>query len=345
MAVWNSAFYGGAIPNATDYVDLMTRLADALTGATAPSSGTLPVAQRWTLLLDDTTSVPGERRMYLQGPGLAGTDQIHVNIRSYVGALNIRNWDIRGATAFNAGLDFYNQPGTSDEGSIYTLRDLELPFRIIADGRRFILLTKVVLSNMACYAGFGLPFATPTEYPYPLFIGANSAYRDAFSGDNDYRIGNFYDGPGQTTSTSSSLDAFRGACFHVRDRNGEWLRGGRYTTPSSGVTTRPTERTFANAVVVWPWDYGPATNTGVTTSGRVFDWAMYATPEGTQPILPAIVYTGTPLSQIQMELPGVYYTPSGNLSTEDTITDGSDVYFVINNTYRDNEVNGIFKLE
>ena len=197
MPVWNSTTFGGALPNALDHNALLDAVIGALTGVTAPSQGALPTIQRWVVLKDDTTSVVDERFVYLRGPGLSGTDNIHVNIRAYRGALNIRNWEIKGAVAFSDVSGFDDQPGTppAGQGTIFTLRNIEMPFRIIANGRRFMVISQVVASYFSCYCGLYLPFATPAEFPYPLIIGGNSCYYNAFSGDNDYRIGNFYDGP------------------------------------------------------------------------------------------------------------------------------------------------------
>lgn len=195
---------------------------------------------------------------------------------------------------------------------------------------------------MACYCGLGLPFATPSEYPYPLFIGGNSGFTLAYSGDNDYRIGNFYDGPRRTASTAN----YTASCFKVRDRNGSWLEGGRYITPTSGATSKPNP-TYTDSTMIWPWDYGSITNSGVATadSYRLFDYAFHAIPVSDAFLLPAIVYSNYLLDQVLMTLEGVYYTPSANLSTEDTIDVAGSTYLIINNTYRDNEVNAAFLLE
>ena len=346
MPVWNSTTFGGAIANANDHLELLSRLIDALTGVAAPSIGTLPTVQRWTVLRDDSTSVTGERHVFLQGPGLTGNDSIFVNIRAFSGALNIRNWEIRGATAFASSSDFYTQPGTQPLGraTIFTLRNIEMPFRIIANGRRFIVLPRIVASYFACYCGLYLPFATPTEFPYPLIIAANANSRLTYASDNDYRIGNFYDGPSAFNITTDSQPDFNHSCFSIRDRNGVWIQGGRYRGLNNAATGRPNT---IRETLIWPWDYGNASNIGVASTQRLFDHGLFTTNDPILPnvVIPSIVYTVDGQSTCFGELEGVYYSPTGNKSTEDILTIGLDSYYCIHNTYRDNEVNAAFLLE
>ena len=62
---------------ATDYLDLLNRLKQFVT------QDMLPANERWTVL----RWVPGPpAELVLQGPGLAGTDQINVGILSEAGA-------------------------------------------------------------------------------------------------------------------------------------------------------------------------------------------------------------------------------------------------------------------
>lgn len=340
MPVFDSTSFGGALTNAADSDDLLDILIDAITGVTTPTTGTLPAIEEWVVLKDDTTTVPGERFVYLEGPGLAGTDNIHVNIHRYDGSLNVRNWELKGATGFSDGLPFSEQPGgqPDGEGSIYTLRDLEMPFRLIVSGRRFILLTKVVASSMSMYCGLYLPFATPAEFPLPLFIGGNCAQFDGYASANDYRIGNFYDGP----RAHSSNAAYSHSCFSIRARDGTWLSGGRYSTPTTTTTTRPSLNV---TTLMFPWDY----NSGEATvqGNNLFDHSLFTHPDGIATLMPAIPFHDTvdPMDYAFGELEGVFYTPTSVLTNEDTITVSGDTYFVIANTYRDNEVNVAFLLE
>jgi hypothetical protein len=343
MPVWNSNGFGGALPNAFDQVELLDALINCITGITPPSQGTLPVEQRWTVLRQEIID-DDEKRVFLKGQGLSGTDNIFINIRTYRGTLNLRNWEIKYATAYSPTAGFYDQPGTppNKQSAIFTLRNIEMPFRIIANGRRFIILPKIVASYFAAYCGLYLPFATPTEFPYPVMVAANAFEYNAYSGNNDYRIGNFYDGPLRySTSTSDNRAA---SCFWVRRIDGTHLPGGRYTGPIySSTGSRPTTQHGTSGALIHPWDYDTGTTGG--SSYDQFDHGYYSSPTGLYPVLPGIIWTQKDPSMIFGELDGVFYTSTGNRTTESTLTVDGATYYGIHNTYRDNEVNVLFKLE
>ena len=90
---------------ATDYLDLLNRLKQFVT------QDMLPANERWSVL----RWVPGPpAELVLQGPGLAGTDQINVGILSEAGA-DYGNWKLRGFVGWNAAQTFdgqYNPSGT-----------------------------------------------------------------------------------------------------------------------------------------------------------------------------------------------------------------------------------------
>ena len=70
---------------AADYLDLLNRLKQFVT------QDMLPANERWSVL----RWVPGPpAELVLQGPGLAGTDQINVGILSEAGA-DYGNWKLR----------------------------------------------------------------------------------------------------------------------------------------------------------------------------------------------------------------------------------------------------------
>ena len=81
------------------------------------------------------------------------------------------------------------------------------------------------------YGGFILPYATPTEMPYPLFIGAvteNETYR--YSRGN-YEMGSFYD--------PSSDTAF------MRNFDGAWYETLNYIGSSS--------KSRSGTTTIWPY--------------------------------------------------------------------------------------------
>lgn len=81
-------------------------------------------------------------------------------------------FQIRCAPDFDANRDFDNQPSTSP-GPFFNLWDNPMTFWVYANTRRVIIVAKVNTSYVSMYAGMFLPFSTPEEYPFPLYIGGN----------------------------------------------------------------------------------------------------------------------------------------------------------------------------
>ena len=162
--------------------DLMDKLLLFLT----TDSTLVAASQEWTVLSDTTDT---DRLVYLEGQGLSATDEIFVNINQYFwDATGAYNWDIRGTTGYDSGFSRDLQPGTSD--SIYfCLSNLSgMTYWFVANGRRFIVIVKIGTVYVSLYAGFLYPYATPSEYPYPLCIGASTTTESKIYTDNTSRF-------------------------------------------------------------------------------------------------------------------------------------------------------------
>jgi hypothetical protein len=114
-------------------------------------------------------------KVFLQGPGLSGTDEIYVQIKTFFDAgADYYNWQINAADGYTATADETGQPNASPLGWV-PLWNQPIPYWIAANGRRFIVVAKVSTTYHGCYAGLYLPFATPTQFPYPMLVGGSSA--------------------------------------------------------------------------------------------------------------------------------------------------------------------------
>lgn len=330
MSVQLSATNGGAVADATDSFDMMDKLIDFLDGTTA-GAPVLPVGERWVVNKDDTTTVPGERHVYLEGQGLSGTDAIFVNIRIYSDIPNnIHNWEIRGSTGFSAGLSFENQPGGSTIESHLTLSNASMPFWFIASGRRFIIVAQTAGSVSYCgYFGWYLPYAAPSEFPYPMFNGGSTYISTKGYLETNYSVGNFYDGP------NSSSDVTLQHVGQLRSQDGSWLGFSAFVQSASG--TRPIAQTI-NPSYVWPNDKINQT--------VLYEYSMIENIDSSFPIFPFVLYSLEDGGNVYGELDGIFFSPLGLIGKKfpDTITNGGDTYLVINNTYRTSEANAALLL-
>lgn len=187
---------------ATNYI---TMLADFVSFLTADSA-LVTAGQNWSVLRTDTVGSHNDH--LLRGPGLAGTDQIHIRLRSDSSGSNY-GWTCQGFVSYNSAQTNASQPGISPSCGM-ALRNDTIPYWFLANGRRFMIIAKVSTYYMSLYGGFILPWATPAEYPYPMYVG----------GSHQTAISHNY------TTASTAVGSFwkpAGNCGWLRDTAGAWL--------------------------------------------------------------------------------------------------------------------------
>lgn len=121
-----------------------------------------------------------EREIQLQGPGNAGADEI------YIGFLGVRDtiatsfsWHLAGFTGFGTLLDYADQPGFSytepnEIPAFVALSSgaIECWFHVTPRSLKGVCRMGTTYTNFI--TGFLNPYATPTEFPYPLYIGGST---------------------------------------------------------------------------------------------------------------------------------------------------------------------------
>ena len=112
----------------------------------------------------------------LRGPGTGGTDSIYVSmaLTTTTGTddhfIQFHGMTALSSTATQVSEHINVSPGVrlwADAGA--------MKYWFVASGRRFMVVTNISTVYEVAYCGFFLPYALPTEYPYPLFIGASSS--------------------------------------------------------------------------------------------------------------------------------------------------------------------------
>lgn len=159
---------------ATDYLDLAAKLKTFLT----TNADLVAAGREWTCLRDDGID------MIFQGVGLSGTEEIFVGFEYYADAgSDLYSWSLAGLTGYVAGNNFDNQPGRETAKDDYLpLWTQPIPYWFIANGQRFIVIANVSSTYQSMYLGKFLPYATPGQYPYPLFCGGmTSKYNYRYS--------------------------------------------------------------------------------------------------------------------------------------------------------------------
>lgn len=117
----------------------------------------------------------------MHGQGLAGLDAVYVGVRlAETPASSIYTWETRGMTGYSSGSTFTNQPGTSPS-TFTAFHPTADSYWFVWNGRRFIVVSRAATTYHTLYAGFFLPYALPSEYPYPEYIAGDDDVSHAHS--------------------------------------------------------------------------------------------------------------------------------------------------------------------
>jgi len=286
------------------------------------------------------------RELLLEGPGNAGGDQI------FIGFMEVRdtdavtfNWQIFGFTGFNNALLLEDQPGFSylspnEIASFVPLTNGSIECWLHVTPRVLSGVMRIGSTYVSFYAGFLNPFATPTEYPYPLYIAASSSkWNQSFtasglaqSGLADPGASTFIGGNGRGPA---GLRFFDGTWQFVKN----WSFGGGSRssfTERSVYPCRPNPPTSTQ--------YSPASKFVTSDQFREWNGIIPSTGNPGTPLVtlrptedsggeitvlvPTIVWSSLPSLQIFGEIDSVFWghTSGNNILAQDRIVVGGITY-------------------
>lgn len=246
----------------------------------------------------------------LRAPGVDNAQQIHV-----LGAIDMNpgsgywNAILRGVRFWtDQDLDIANVPNIS-AARAHLMNNGSIQYWIVAHGGRFILMTRISGVYELSYCGFGLPYETPTNHPYPCIIGAPSNVTTrVFSDSTVAQYRNPYD-PGD-------------GCTEVMIPSGAWreLRNRTSGTPPDGT---PGATTFGK---VWPWVQSAASDNAAATLLR-------DAVDGTKPVLPCVIVLPTEVHPWG-EFDGIAYVSGFGNTAEALMQIGAVDWINFPNVYR-----------
>lgn len=310
-----------ATGTATDHNDLFAKLKTFLT----TNAALVSAGEQWATAWTDTDS----NDVVLKGPGTSGTENIYVGLRltadatagSYVLWLNGMTGILSSATQITEHLN------TSPLVAMY-LDNQPMTYWFVASGRRFVVVVKISTVFESCYAGFFLPYAPPTTYAYPMFIGGSrgnvqtdtQSWRSTSDGHTHFvsPYTSFY---GYTVNNESPA--------WMLDPTGQWIRCWNngsdpgnpkvYLGPEQfGDGLGVSRLTDNNAV----WGYDSIRK----RIGPSFD--------GSFALAPITLTQQNPADQTYGVLDGVYRVAGNGNSSENIITAGSVNHLVVQNVFR-----------
>lgn len=208
-----------------------------------------------------------ERRVFTlaeyvwEAPGNDDLSQILVGVNTHRNAAaGWYNWRLNGYTAFDAGVDWFAQPGgisnVDPYGPMLPLSNSSLGYWFVANGRRVMGVVKSSSVYGAFYLGLISPYASPGQWPYPLFVGGSLWFdTEATSSSTQYLVGSAHDK--HTTFVLPFIPLIANDALHpicssgrLRKLDGSWkgfqARSSFYDIKEHSTLTGS----------VWPYAYG-----------------------------------------------------------------------------------------
>lgn len=311
------AFKTGQAANPTDLYNKLTAFLTTDPDLTA-------AGQNWTQVWTGPAAAPTDR--VLRGPGLSGQDQVYVGMR------------LTQRPASDAYfIEFTGMTGIIDNSATYRDHVNEMPnylrlftdagavtYWFIANGRRFIVVLKISTVFESVYCGLFLPYADPSSYPYPMYMGASSGPADQ---------------PGSALNWRTVSDRHRSYPwgYYDLDGNGMCDSTGWVMSPA-GVWQRNANNGNTTPVIT-----GPENTQGTYFEGQNSDHSLGSYQlmnrliegyGGDRLLIPLTLIQTDPTDETYGILDGVYRVQGVANATENIITaDGID-HMVVQDVFR-----------
>lgn len=123
----------------------------------------------WETLRYDTSN-PASHELILKGEGLSGTEEIFVGVRTYENvSADYYNLAVAGFTGYVPGNAWSAQPGFRESG--VPAHNQAIDYWLIVNAQRIAFGLKVGTPVYeSAYVGKIFPYATPSQFPYPLAV-------------------------------------------------------------------------------------------------------------------------------------------------------------------------------
>ena len=295
------------------------------------------VAEGWTeLAWTAGATVLDPSTLHVRGPGAGAGKQVFVSIEtSGDDVVPFYSWDMRSAVDYDGTLEWGGQLGQSPPVYL-NLWDGPIDYWFFVNDRRFVVVAKCSTNYMSAHAGFFLPWGTPAQYPFPLYLAADYTEPAPFSLANSAR--RMCVDPGAPASNGMSSAAY------ARTATGVWYPIINHI--ASARNNAPEGADKGARGFLWPYHAGtqysqplnqahyPIYWTGGDDAAD-FAWAfesLVPTQQDERPLMPAMIGM-TDQSPLGV-LDGVYAVGGQGLATEQLITIAARDFRVFQNIAR-----------
>jgi len=301
---------------AANHVDLFNKIRDFLT----TNTDLVNAGENWTQVLGPTGTLVHGDQITLKGPGLTGTDNIYFGMDTLedpgADIYNMRFW---GHAAFSVNLEPRGQSLMSPDQYVL-LWNQPMTYWIVGNGRRWMLAVKVATVYSSAYCGFILPYAAPSEYPYPMAVAGIALSNQRWSSEDNRN--RFFASPGYDT-------------MYLYYPDNVWRRVGNYENDSNFNDIERGE-TSDHAAYMFPTRHyrdhfgeSPDDEEITFNTGKCFD-GSYLLRDLT--IISSAA--GGPYHAMMGVLDGAYWVPGRENSSENIVTKENVDHIVIQNLFR-----------
>lgn len=292
----------------------------SVTGGTG-SGATFNMTYDFITTLDMTLS--------LQAPGNGASARMYLNIATVHDEGDaFYSWEIYGATGYDSGEAYGSMPGAGGP-TYFNLWQNTISYWFYANDRRVIVVAKCSTNYMSMYGGFLLPFALPTEYPFPHCIIAS--YPEIEAPDLNNARNSMIADPGAN-----------GAAWYRRRTTENWVEIENQNSSSGSIAPSTGQRPF-----IWPHKTGRTQGSGTGTNPN------YWGPDGfhtmklnalNESVLMQCHVIDLDDLTIVGALEGVFSTTGFNRTTEQVITIGARTFRLFQRAFR-NQPGDFFAVE
>lgn len=306
---------------ATNYLDYWNKLLDFLQNDAA----LIAANQEWTVAWSAPVGAPNSTDIVLKGPGLSASDEIFIGLRLTADIPGDRfaihmcgmSGVLTGATEFDGHVN------CTPKNVRMFLGNAPMGYWFSASGRRFVAVAKVSTVYETMYGGLILPFATPVNYPYPLFIGGcageGTSAIDWRATSADHTA---FHKPRSTSAIETSA--------WLLSPDGTWKRCGDSGSQAAYTNLWMGPDAFGDDTII---QLTP-TWTGVSYGYRDVKDRMAACYGGNFALSPIMFLQDSPNDQTYGLLDGVFHVPGRGNSAENIVNMGGVDYLVVQNTFR-----------
>lgn len=240
-------------------------------------------------------------------PGLDGTKTIYIGAATFGSVdADIFNLGFTGFRTWNSTLSAGGQANPTSWRWL-SLTNASISYWIVANGQRFMLVTKAASVYQIAYLGFGLPYEPPSVHPFPMIVAASSSGIQRFNS--------------QDTSFRAPFDPGRyGLAAMFPDA--QWRDfSNRYSGTNDGSADTPT------SAHVWP--------AFLTNNGAQATIWRQGVDDTTRALFPNVLgNTGAAPVHWWGEFDGLYWTPGFSIASEALIREDRFDHLVVQNCFR-----------